>query len=330
MFVIVIGILLVLTVFFNDFWDQNDKQNTTRLIDNSNKKASDIQLLNSTTNQIIPWGLKSLGLEKYQRKEKTKSTKIKVAILDSGILKEHEDLQGKVVKEFNAINPNQPIEDKFGHGTAIAGVIAAENNDFGIVGVAPNVEIYSVKILNDNGKGSIESLITGIEWSIENKVQVINISFGMSSNNPELHKIIKKAVNSGIIVVAAAGNNYGLNVNFPARYKDVISVTAVNSNYKIIPSYSAKGKIDYSLPGAAILTTSKDGKYQEYSGTSLAAAYMTGLVSIILQNEKKFNLDLEEKDLSKQVNRVLKKYSINIGDKKLYGNGFVKLSYFRE
>lgn len=295
------------------------------LVDFSNSDTKDIDLLNNKNKQIVTWGISSLGLTKYQSTNRI-DRKIKVAILDSGINKGHEDLKGKVIKEFNAINPKEKVRDDFGHGTAIAGVIAAENNKVGIVGVNPDVDIYSVKVLDKKGKGDVKSLIKGIKWSIKNKVQVINISFGMPSDHPELHKIITEAISSGIIVVAASGNNYGMNVDYPAKYKDVISVTAVNKNYKTKPVYSAKGKIDFALPGDSILTTSWNGQYEEYKGSSFAAAYMTGLVSLILENSNEFKLDREKEHLTNSVIKILKDHSIKLGDQKVYGNGFVKLS----
>ncbi|AST07124.1 hypothetical protein AF2641_09725 [Anoxybacillus flavithermus] len=175
-----------------------------------------MQLLMSTKKQIIPWGANSIGINKLQVKQEPVS-KVKVAILDSGINREHEDLKGKVVKEFNAINPGQPLYDTYGHGTAIAGIIAASDNEVSIRGVSPNVEIYSVKVMDDKGRGNVRDVVRGIKWCIDNKVQVMNISFGMSLGNPELRKAIETAIKSGIIVVAAAGNNYGGKTDYPAN-----------------------------------------------------------------------------------------------------------------
>ncbi|WP_425485178.1 S8 family peptidase [Anoxybacillus ayderensis] len=307
--------------------DGGEKSNHLRLIDNSRRKLNDMQLLMSTKKQIIPWGANSIGINKLQVKQEPVS-KVKVAILDSGINREHEDLKGKVVKEFNAINPGQPLYDTYGHGTAIAGTIAASDNEVGIRGVSPNVEIYSVKVLDDKGRGNVRDLVRGIKWCIDNnKVQVMNISFGMSLDNPELRKAIETAINSGIIVVAAAGNNYGRKTDYPANYKDVISVTAVNSNYKMA-SFSARGKIDFSAPGVDILTTSNNGGYGMYSGTSLAAAYVTGIVAIILEEPEQFGISKlkKNKKFSSEMIDLLRRYSVKIGNKTYYGNGFVKLS----
>ncbi|MBB5355308.1 subtilisin family serine protease [Anoxybacillus mongoliensis] len=306
--------------------DGGEKSNYLRLIDNSRRKLNDMQLLMSSKRQIIPWGVNSVGTNKLLVKQEPVS-KVKVAILDSGINREHEDLKGKVVEEFNAINPGQPLYDTYGHGTAIAGIIAASDNEIGIRGVSPNVEIYSVKVLDDKGRGKVRDLVRGIQWCIDNRVQVMNISFGMSSDNSELREAIETAINSGIIVVAAAGNNYGGKTDYPANYKDVISVTAVNSNYKMA-SFSARGKIDFSAPGVDILTTSNNGGYGMYSGTSLAAAYVTGIVAIILEEPEQFGISKYKKNkkFSSEMINILRRYSVKIGNKTYYGNGFVKLS----
>lgn len=304
----------------------DEKSSYRRLVDNSRRKLNDMQLLMSSKRQIIPWGVNSVGTNKLLVKHVSVS-KVKVAILDSGINREHEDLKGKVVEEFNAINPTQPPYDTYGHGTAIAGIIAASDNEIGIRGVSPNVEIYSVKVLDDKGRGKVRDLVRGIRWCIDNRVQVMNISFGMSSDNSELRKAIETAINSGIIVVAAAGNNYGGKTDYPANYKDVISVTAVNSNYKMT-SFSARGKVDFSAPGVDILTTSSNGGYGMYSGTSLAAAYVTGIVAIILEEPEKFGISKlkKNKKFSSEMIDILRRYSVKIGNRTYYGNGFIKLS----
>ncbi|PFA55335.1 S8 family serine peptidase, partial [Bacillus cereus] len=96
------------------------------------------------------------------------------------------DLVGKIKGEYNAINVDEPIVDNLGHGTAIAGIIAAKDNDKGVVGISPESDIFSVKVLSDSGEGDIGSLIRGIEWCINNEMDIFNISFGLGANNLEL------------------------------------------------------------------------------------------------------------------------------------------------
>ncbi|HHK5541839.1 MULTISPECIES: S8 family peptidase [Bacillus cereus group] len=251
--------------------------------------------------QSVTWGRKAVIEDRFTGIQ----NKIKVAILDNGIYKEHEDLKGKVVKEFNTINLNNPIIDETGHGTAIAGIIAAENNNLGILGVMPNIQLYDVKVLDKQGKGDVDHLIKGIRWCIEQRVNILNISFGLQSESPELKKAIDEAVDSGIIVVAAAGNTYGLGVDYPAKYENVISISSVNKEFKRASS-SAKGKIDFAAPGVDILSTNQDGGYSTYSGTSFATAFATGVIAALLaEGDNTLNLH--------QIKKILIERSIDLG-----------------
>ncbi|WOD65645.1 S8 family serine peptidase (plasmid) [Niallia taxi] len=218
------------------------------------------------------WGFDAI---KYY-KEKPSESKIKVAVLDSGIFP-HDDLSGKITKALNTFN-NQPLEDEYGHGTAVAGIITANDNNNGITGVSQNIELYNVKVLDKNGKGKIENLIKGIEWCIAERVDIINISFGVQIDDRQLKKTIDDAINKGIIIVAAAGNTYGFGVDFPAKYENVLSINSVNTKLKRTSS-AAKGKIDFSAPGDKIFSTSNDGKYEYFSGTSFSTAFATGIIA---------------------------------------------------
>lgn len=283
---------------------------------------SDARWLAKQEGQLNSWGQASLKLD---NRDNGNLSKIKIAIMDSGIDKKHEDLVGKVIKEYNAINPKEKIEDVYGHGTAVAGIIAANDNNQGIRGILPNAELYSIKVISDNGKGNIESLAKGIDWAIKNKVDLINISFGMPNDKPKLKAAVNKAVKAGIIIVASTGNKYGLNSDYPASYNNVISVNAINSDLKIT-SFSAKGKINFVAPGTGIVTTILNNNYGVVEGTSIATAYVTGTIGYILAYKEKFNIP--EKGNSNYFNellKVLEDNSLELGDKNIYGNGLIQL-----
>jgi subtilisin family serine protease len=260
---------------------------------------------------IRNWSHKIIGYD-----EKEYKNPLKIAILDSGINKEHTEFQGIKFDEYNAITgKREKVKDEYGHGTAIAGIIAAKGDK--IRGVIANPIIYDVKVLNEKGEGKIESVVDGIKWSIKNDVDIINISFGFSSDREDLKKAINSAYDNGIIIIAAAGNTMGLSVDYPANYENVISISSLNSQLNIDP-YSATGKIDYSTPGVDVISTDKDGGYSSFTGTSFACAYATGVIaSILKQEEIKSKNEFED---------IVDKYIVTIGEQELYGKGLLTLN----
>ncbi|MBT2646434.1 S8 family serine peptidase [Bacillus sp. ISL-34] len=243
-----------------------------------------------------------------------------MAILDSGINKEHPDLKGQIYKEFNAINSKEPMKDIFNHGTSIAGIIAAKDNSIGIKGISPKSKIYSVKVLNDKGEGSVEHIIRGIEWAINEKVEIINISFGLKNDNQKLKKVINKATNNGIIVVASSGNNYIKDVDYPAKYNNVISVGSIDHEHERA-KFSPRGKIDVVGPGRDILSTNNLKDYSIFEGTSYSTAFVTGLISLYLSENPTIKFD------QKAIINLLKNKSLDLGIKGLdntYGYGLLQ------
>lgn len=247
--------------------------------------------------------------------------KVKIAVLDSGIDKNHKILKGKIKDEYNAIDEGEPVIDEIGHGTAVSGVIVTGS---------PEVELYSVKVLDSRGRGTAEDFVKGIEWSIEKGVDIINLSFGISKDKQMLKDSINKAIDSGIIIVSAAGNTYGGDVDFPAMYEKVISVTAVDSNNNIA-SFAPKGKVDFSAPGVNIPIITLGDENSINSGTSLAAPYISSIVALILQNRERFNIN-QNKDMYKQIYDYLKSLSTDLGENGkdvIFGEGLVTYNYNR-
>ncbi|MFB4343017.1 S8 family peptidase [Bacillus sp. BR_7] len=282
----------------------------------SKKEKSDEAKITKQKN----WGFKAIYSDETKINDYKSLPKVKVAILDSGINKNHQDLKGKIVKDYNAINPGNENVDNYGHGTAVAGIIAAHDDDLGLTGISPNAEIYDVKVLDDKGLADIDTLIKGIQWCIQENVQIMNISFGVQSDNPKLKEAIDEALDKGIIIVAASGNTLGLSVDYPAKYENVISVSAIKENLKR-SGVSAKGKIDYAAPGINILTTDNKGDYSYYSGTSFATAYVTGTVAVLLaQKDLIFN--------SRNIKSYLNDKTKDLGEKGYdseYGSGLIMI-----
>lgn len=202
---------------------------------------------------------------------------INIAVLDTGIA-EHPDL---VISGGVSKIPNHPsFLDDNGHGTHVAGIIGARNNDFGIVGVAPEANLFSVKVLDHNGVGLVSHFVAGIDWAIENNMDIVNISLGRARHSNSLKNVVEKAYNKGVLVVAAAGNSGG-EIEFPAIYGAAIAVSAINSNHQLA-SFSARGaSIEITAPGVNVLSTYLNNSYARMDGTSMAAPYVTGVLALL-------------------------------------------------
>lgn len=247
--------------------------------------------VNEPSSQITPWHIKFLDIQENIKYNNGAS--IKIAIIDSGI-QEHPDLEIKGGHSF--IKNSKYYEDGIGHGTTVAGVIGAKDNDVGIIGVSNKADIYSVKILDETGQGTYQNLIKAIQWCIDNKMNIINLSLKGEIHSPYLEEVIEKASNSDIIIVAASRNGGSNRASFPANYQNVLSISSVNQKGEN-PLPSTGNKIDYFAPGDAIYTTSKWG-FEFTSGNSMAAAFATGQIAQIWSSNPRLTANEIKKILS--------------------------------
>jgi len=209
---------------------------------------------------------------------------VKVAIIDSGIDEDHLDLMENIKGGYNTINPRKSWNDDYGHGTHVAGIVAALDNTIGVVGVAPEAHLYAVKVLNSRGIGFSSDIIDGLQWCIDHEIQVANMSIGSSGSNESYHDAIIAAKNAGITIVAAAGNNGETDgsIVWPARWQETIAVSATNISDELAYFSSYGEEIDLAAPGQAINSTWNDGYYHVGSGTSMATPHVVGTVVLIL------------------------------------------------
>ncbi|OGH27664.1 MAG: hypothetical protein A3C27_00385 [Candidatus Levybacteria bacterium RIFCSPHIGHO2_02_FULL_39_36] len=152
------------------------------------------------------------------------------------------------------------------------------------------IDLYAVKVLNSNGSGYVSDIIEGIQWSVNNGINVINMSLGTTSDIQSFHDAVTAAKNAGITVVSAAGNSGpGDNtVIYPARYPESIAVSATNSSDGQ-PSWSSRGpEVDIAAPGNSILSTYRGGGYTTLSGTSMATPHVAGAAAMVLSNHPGF------------------------------------------
>lgn len=208
---------------------------------------------------------------------------VKIAILDSGVKNNHLDFSNNIKSGYNFITNKVNIDDNYGHGTWITGIIAAQDNNYGICGISPKAELYPLKVLNNEGRGKIEHVVNAINWCIDNELDIINISFSTPKNSKELEKAINLAIQKGIIIVASYDNN-DKKASYPAQYKNVIGVKTQNKNDRIY----IIGDVCYA-PGNDIITTNMKGGYEKVTGNSIAAAIVTGNVALAVSEYKKEN-----------------------------------------
>lgn len=230
--------------------------------------------------QTLPWGVDRIDAEKAWHESTGEN--VRVAVMDTGIDITHPDLT--VSGGINTISPGKSFKDDNGHGTHVAGTIAALNNRLGVIGVAHNASLYSVKVMGANGSGYLSDTIEGLEWCINNRIQVINMSFGQSEDEELLYEAVKHVYNAGIFITAAAGNSgpFGNNVIYPAKYPEVAAISA-SSQDDGISFFSSRGpEVDLAAPGVNILSTYRNSFYRKLSGTSMASPHVAGVAALVL------------------------------------------------
>lgn len=271
--------------------------------------AADAQIMAVSgpgTPQTVPWGISRINAQ--QAAAQVDESNVIVAIIDTGLDMDHEDLQGRflwgyswyeqgafsfwfwlpriVRQECTQANP-APCNDDHGHGTHVAGTIAGQDNSVGVVGVAPDVGLYVFKALASDGSGSYTAISEAIIKATEgpdgvagtaDDADVISMSLGGSSGNSQLQDAVNFALNNGVVVVAATGNDGASSPSYPAAYPGVIKVGAVDSNDNIA-SWSNRGETILA-PGVSILSTIPGSQYDSWSGTSMATPHVSGVAAL--------------------------------------------------
>lgn len=215
---------------------------------------------------------------------------VKVAVLDSGISQNHEDLSGKIVAQKN-FSGTDSVDDSYGHGTHVSGIIAAtHNNGKGVTGTCPGCLLINAKVLDNNGNGFDSQIADGIIWATDNGAKVINMSLGGPGKTNVLENAITYAWNKGVVLVASAGNSGKTKKEFPAAYPKVIAVASTDNKDRK-SSFSTYGAdwVDITAPGSEIFSTFPNRTYNMggplnygyMSGTSMAAPMVSATAALV-------------------------------------------------
>jgi subtilisin len=265
----------------------------------------------SWSGEIVPWGVERTGVPAVLDLIALNSSSAPmVAILDTGIDKKHPELEKQIAGGYNARAGEKPsdYQDRNGHGTHMAGIIAAAWNSQGIIGTA-DPSLVAVKVLDDTGHGFLSDLVKGLQWVLQQGIKVVNMSLSFPEGSPLLEEVTNQLYAAGVIMVASAGNrcvggsedsgaddeggDTGCDaskayVKFPAAYPRVVAVVATDSDNKLT-DYDRNGpEVDLAAPGGdsqsgQILSTTINGGYGMACGSSQAAAHVAGGAAVALQ-----------------------------------------------
>ncbi len=214
-----------------------------------------------------------------------------VAVLDTGIDQQHEDLAGRIVGSIN-FSDSQTVSDRLGHGTHVAGIIAATaGNGIGIAGVAPSARLLNVKIADDKGMVWASTVAKGIIWAVDNGAKIINMSLAIPAATPALEEAVNYAWSKGVVIIAAAGNTGSSVPTYPASCPNVIAVAATDINGSLWERSNHGDWVSAYAPGAEIYSALPGNSYGYKSGTSMATAYVTAMAALTYSTTTDINGD---------------------------------------
>ena len=287
------------------------KNKTLNLLPYTREDILNIQELK----QKMGWEITAFHLPRTW--ESTQGEGVTVAVLDTGVDLDHEDLVENLLPGKNFVEKKQPPLDVSGHGSHICGSICALNNDLGMVGVDPKTKVIPVKVLDNNGSGNPKNVADGILWATDQKVDFITMSLGSPRPIPEVYNAIQYAVSKGVIIWCAAGNaGKTHNIFYPAAYEETIGIGAIDENFNRA-NFSCTGPdLDFLAPGVKILSTVPKNWYAILSGTSMANPFAVGIGCLLLSYKRKKNLDLPLNN-AKDYIEFLKNYTTSIDKNKL-------------
>ncbi|MBI4346423.1 MAG: S8 family peptidase [Elusimicrobia bacterium] len=210
---------------------------------------------------------------------RTQGEGARVGVIDTGIDMKHPDLAANYKGGFNFVDPAADPFDDQGHGTHVAGTIAGAKNGIGVAGVAPKASLYGIKVLDADGGGTPTTIVDGIEWAAQNRLDIINMSLGGPSS-AALRRAVKAAVAAGVTVVAAAGNDPEAPVSAPGKYPEAICVSAATKEDGLAFFSTTGPEVDFIAPGHEVWSDAPGRRLAMHSGTSMAAPHVAGLAAL--------------------------------------------------
>lgn len=250
------------------------------------------------------------------------SNKVIIAVVDTGIDLDHPEFAGKLTKGYNVIEDTDNPMDDNGHGTHVAGIIAARaNNGDGIAGITWNSRLMPIKAIGADGSGTAFDIAQGIRWATDNGADVINLSVGNYTSSAALRDACRYAYQKNVVLVAATGNDATDQPGYPAAYKEVFGVSAIDHNRERADFSNYGDYVDVVAPGVDIPSTYIYSDYAALSGTSMACPHVTAFAALIRSVNPRLSAD--------EVMTLMRKTAIDLGTQgkdKLYGYGMINVN----
>ncbi len=235
------------------------------------------------------WNMRSINIE--QAWEDSKGEDVTVAVIDTGVAKVPDLKETKFVEGYDFVNDKVDATDDNGHGTHVAGTVAqSTNNNYGFAGIAYQAKIMPLKVLSAGGGGTISDIAESIRFAADNGADVINMSLGGGGESQLMKEAIQYAYDKGVVIVAAAGNSNQNSSSYPARYPNVISVSAIDAGGIKAPYSNYGAGVDISAPGGSeaakvwqetINPQTKGNTFAGFQGTSMASPHVAGVAALV-------------------------------------------------
>lgn len=211
-----------------------------------------------TLEQTVPWGIDLIHARDVW--PHSRGANVNVAIFDTGVATDHPDLAANIASGLNTLTRGTNFADDHGHGTHVAGTLAAIDNGFGVVGVAPEARIWPVKVLGADGTGSNEDVIVAADWVLDKKKTlggnwIVSMSLGSAQTSPPEEAAFRRLRDNEVLCVAASGNGGNVALDYPAAYASVLSVGAVDSSIKTTWFSNGGGTLGVVAPGLDVLSS---------------------------------------------------------------------------
>lgn len=244
--------------------------------------------LSSSDPQLVGWEIHKFNIQNQWKLSQGED--VVIAVIDTGCDINHADLKNNIVKGINFVEKGSDPIDRNGHGTHVSSTIAASNNGFGMVGVAPKAKIMPVKSLDDSGGGDLKNVVDGIIWAADQSVDIITMSLGSPGSAAPLEDAINYAASKGCIIFCAAGNSGpSKDIMYPAKYNHTIAIGAIDENLERTNFTCSGDSLDFLAPGHNIMGCAPNNRYALMSGTSMSNPFAAGCAALLCSYNKKYH-----------------------------------------